>query len=220
MAAHNEYLAINSIERNQSNITNYAEILDAHQLNYRSSEYYWQVGEPNTACNWVLNLSVIKIQILELFSAIISLLVQKGVPFKIIRDEGLAESALDGHLGAKYLGKIVCISPYSTQDALTLAKELIVLTEHFKGPAIRTDRYLGGIVYTSLESHTSVPFSLPTNTIWPFRQIAEVTAPPAPKLLNNRYYPMSIIKPDAKGDIIKALYFKKFWNIKSCIIKQ
>ena len=198
----------------------YAAILDDFSLQYKSSEYYWQVGEPHSTREWILHLSVIKSQLLELLQLIIPVLAEKNIPFKIFRDEAMAGFALNGHLGAEYLGKMICIYPPTPQDALTLAKELITLTNPFKGPAIRTDRCLSGIVYASWGAHMTVPFSLPPQIIWPFVEIAAPQPPRKPKLLHFAYYPTSIIKADAKGDVIKALYFKRLWEIKSCIIKQ
>jgi len=199
---------------------NYAAILDDFNLHYKSSEYYWQVGESHSTSEWVLHLSVIKSQLLELLQLIIPVLAEKSTPFKIFRDETVAGFALNGHLGAEYLGKMICIYPSTPQDALTHAKQLIALTKSFKGPTIRTDRCLSGVVYVSWGTHMTVPFTLPANIIWPFAEIAAPHPPRKTKLLNFSYYPTSIIKADAKGDVIKALYFKKLWEIKPCIIKQ
>jgi len=172
---------------------NYAAILDAFNLHYKSSEYYWQVGTPHSTRAWTLSLSVIKAQLSELLTFVIPVLTEANIPFRIIRDETVAKFALGGHLGAEYLGKMIIIYPPTAQEALALAKKLISLTKAFKGPAIRTDRCLGGIVYTSLGAQMTVPFSLPPDIDWPFTEIAAPQIPPRPKLLNFAYYPTSII---------------------------
>jgi serine/threonine protein kinase len=199
---------------------NYADILDTFNLHYKSSEYYFQVGTPHSTRNWIISLSVIKTQLPELIALVVPLLMEGNIPFGVIRNKVMAGLALDGNLGAEHLGKMICIYPPTPQDALILAKKLIDLTKYFKGPAIRTDRCLGGIVYTSWGAQMTVPFSLPPHIIWPFSEITAPELPRKPKLLNFAYYPTSMIKADAKGDVIKALYFKKLWEIKSCIIKQ
>jgi serine/threonine protein kinase len=216
----NKSLALGLSQPTLNFVANYAELLDTYNIHYISSEYYWEVGDLKTAGDWILNLSVIKRQLSKLLHVIVPFLIKMNVPFKIIRDESTAQYALDGHLGPAYLGKMVSVYPPNSKAAVTLAKELIILTGNFKGPAVRTDRCLAGIVYTSLKTCSTIPFSIPPNTFWPFNEIVGVVIPPKPKLLNFSYYPTSVIKADAKGDVIKALYFKKIWSIKSCVIKQ
>lgn len=172
---------------------NYADILDAFNLHYISSEYYWQIGTPHSTCDWILSLSVIKPQLPELIALVIPLLKEDSIPFRVIRDEATAGFALNGHLGPTYLGKMISIYPATPQNALILGEKQISLTKLFKGPAIRTDRCLGGIVYTSLGAQMTVPFSLPPDIDWPFTEIAAPQIPPRPKLLNFAYYPTSII---------------------------
>lgn len=173
--------------------TDYAAILDAFNLNYKPSEYYWQIGTPHSTRDWILSLSVIKSQLLELLDLIIPVMTEGNIPFKVIRDETVAGLSLNGHLGAEYLGKMISIYPPTPQHALTLAKKLISLTKPFKGPAIRTDRCLGRIVYTSWGAHTTIPFSLPPHITWPFTEIVTSQIASKPKLLNFAYYPTSII---------------------------
>jgi serine/threonine protein kinase len=201
-------------------LVDYAEILGSFNLHYKHIEYYWQVGDPSSSCGWVLHLSVIKDQLSDLLWLVIPVLTDTNTPFRVIRNSATAESALEGHLGAVWLGKMICIYPTTPGNALALAKELISLTKGFKGPEIRTDRRLDGIVYTSLRSHMTIPFSLPPHTLWPFTEITLSQIPTKSKLLDYSYYPTSVIKGDAKGDVIKALYFEKPWKIRSCIIKQ
>ena len=209
-----------SVTKDTTRINNYCEILDHFQVHYNSLEYYWQVGKPAATCEWILNLTVIKDQLLDLLMIVVPFLLREGVPFKIIRDESIAESSLEGNLDYHFLGKMISVYPPTSQSALMIAKDLIVLTKSFKGPAIRTDHFLGGTVYTSLKTHITAPFSIPPSTIWPFREIVQVYTIPKSTLLNFSYYPTSILKADTKGDVIKALYFKKFWSIKYCVIKQ
>jgi serine/threonine protein kinase len=205
-------------------LTNYAEILDCYGLKYSSSEYYWLVGEIVDFQGWVLHLSVVRFRILDLLHTILPTLIAQGIPFKIVQDVRLAGWILDGQLSSEYLGKIIVLYPADTEQARKLAKELIALTSSFNGPKILTDRWLGGIVYTCFESTSSVrkvgPDSSQTDLGYPFTELSAEIANKRPKLLNHTYYPIAQIKKDAKGDVIKALYFKKLWKINLCIIKQ
>jgi len=228
-------------------IYDYSEMLQAYGVPYSPVEYYWQVGEAKQTQGWVLHLSVIRTQLQELLEVIIpNLLVQK-LPFRVIRDAGLAFELLEGGLGYTSLGKLVSIYPVTDKEATEVAKWLLAKTSSFRGPHIPTDRHLGGIVYTRYGSIKPVlvkdangewvkhiydvqgqlvrdpyhiPFMMPEGIAWPFGEIAAPERSKGSQLLNYRYYPLSVLKPDAKGDVIRALYFKRLWRIKSCLIKQ
>jgi serine/threonine protein kinase len=211
----------------------YSCILDQIGLQYTSIEYYWQVGALKAIQGWILDLSVIRLQLVELLHLILPILAEQGITFKIIRNDISADSLLEGKLGVEYLGKMIRIYPEDDRHAFDLANQLISITSTFKGPDIPTDRYLGGIVYTSygifnpkfrsglgLEQSTyTIPFSLPKEVSWPFERLNPAYGIKRAKLLNARYYPISIIKEDTKGRVIKAIYFKGI-TISSCVIKE
>jgi len=228
-------------------IYDYSEILKLYGITYSPVDYYWQVGETKQTQGWVLHLSVILVQLEKLLRDIIPDLLAQGLPFRIVRDANLAFYSLEGGLGYPSLGKMVSIYPRNEQEAAEVAKWLIERTSSFRGPHIPTDRHLGGIVYTRYGSITpvliknatgewvkhvydvhgqlvrdpyNIPFILPDGIAWPFRDITMPEKVKVRKLLNYRYYPLFILKPDAKGDVIRALYFKRPWQIKSCLIKQ
>lgn len=228
-------------------VVDYSDILKSYGIVFRPNEFYWQVGELKKTQGWILHLSVIKSQISELLQVIIPELLTYSVPFKIIRDSGIVGSNLGGSLGYAQLGKMASVYPDNDLQALDIAKKLIDLTKGFRGPAIPTDRHLGSVVYTRYGSFNpiivkdiageklkciydqkgelipdpyNIPFQYPSFAIWPFREIAESMAPYPKKLLNYVYYPQAILKPDAKGNVIRALYFKKLWQIKLCLVKQ
>jgi len=226
---------------------NYSNILQTYGVGYFPFEHYWQVREIKKAQGWIIHLSVVLSQIPDFLQLVIPELLADRVSFRIVRDSRLAFCMLEGSLGYSKLGKIVSIFPEDDIIALQVAKKLITLTSSFRGPAIPTDRHLGGVVYTRygsfnpvlqtnadgdvlrfiygadgrlIQDSYTVPFLPPRGIFWPFGEITSPEEPPKRKLLNNVYYPLTTLKADAKGDVIKALYFKKFWKIKSCLIKQ
>jgi len=228
-------------------ISDYSEILQAHRLEFIPSSYYWQVGKITRTQGWILHLSAINSQVWELLETVIPLLKNNNAAFKIVRDQLALSHLLDGGLGYIHLGKIVSIYPETDEKANNLAQLLIQFTNRFSGPTIPTDRHLGGVVYTRYGSFNpvlvdnqknepvphiydhkgqlivdpyAIPFVLPEGINWPFSDIVEPMHPPRRKLLNYSYYPIVTIKPDAKGDVIKGIYFKKIWQIRSCLIKQ
>jgi len=244
-----EDLQLKSVTSNPDNSSreDYSDLLKQKQISYTASEYYWQIAEIAMTQGWVLYLSVIKSQVESLLQIIIPFICQQNVPFKIVRNRETAGYLLDGSLGYINLGKLVCIYPRSDHEALTISKNLNNITSSFQGPAIPSARCLGGIVYTSYGSFNpilkindygetekyiydtkgqlildkvTIPFSIPADRPWPFSEIASPLPPKQRKLLNYSYYPLITLKNDAKGNVLKALYFKHFWRIKSCLIKQ
>jgi serine/threonine protein kinase len=225
----------------------YREILNYYGLTYIQSESYWQVGQINHVQGWLLHLSVVISQISSLLESVIFFLTKKNISFKIPLHKGISDYILNGYMGTPQVGKIVSIYPESSDEALALAKELIILTNNFKGPAIPTDICLGGVVYTRYGSFSpvtkvnpkgrkekyiydnrgklikdpySIPFQLPKGISWPFREIASPIPVTRKKILNNFYKPQYRLKSDARGNVYKGQYVKGVFQAAPCIIKQ
>lgn len=225
----------------------YSELLTIYGADYTPSEYYWQVGEIGKTQGWILHLSVIKLQLLELLQIVLPELIAMKTPFKIVRDDYTADIMLQGTLGYLHVGKMISIYSLTDEDLPLVAQKLISMTKEFRGPAIPTDFHLGSILYTRYGSYNpvimtdqqgistkfiyntygalipdpyNIPFRLTDGVLWPFSEMVSPVIPKRPKLLNSAYYPIYKVKSDAKGDVLKALYFEKFWLIRSCLIKQ
>jgi len=214
---------------------------------YKPIGYHLQVGEITKVQGWILHISVVRWQITELLEAILLTLTSTRVAFKIVKDRATARIILDGSLGHSQVGKVISVYPESNDVALFLAKKLIELTRPFKGPLVLTDIHLGGNVYTRYGSFQPIilsnadgreekfiydhegqlipdtypiPFILPKGIQWPFEQIATPVTMPEKKILHRIYKPISTLKSDAKGNVYKALYLRKLFLVKWCVIKQ
>ena len=214
---------------NTDNIVNYDDLLHHYGLTYNSVEYYWQVGTMKSYQGWVLQLTTVAPKIPRLLQTILPTLIQENLVFRVIRDRQTAYSNLQGQLGFNFLNKIIIIYPTDNDRVLHLAKKLISLTNSFEGPSIPTSRWLGGTVYTEFITVDTAIINTQlhqknllaqSDVKWPFVELINKTTPKPKKLLNFTYYPIATIKKDAKGDVIKALYFKRIWHISTCIIKQ
>lgn len=198
------------------------EILEEYGLSYKEVGPYLEVGEPKVE-GWVLHIGVIRLQFTPLLKAILPLLIESKVSFKIPRDKDTAKSFVDGRMGYTQLGKTICVYPENELTAAPLAARIIELTKEFRSPKIPTDKHLGGTVFASYESPEvplTIPFSLPHGVEWPFAEIKSLTEPKKKPLLNYRYKLLSIMKADIKGRVIKGNYFKSLLNIKLCVIKE
>jgi hypothetical protein len=183
----------------------------------------------------------------DLLNGIVPFLIDTGVTFKVVKNFELAKDLLDGHLGNKLIGKIITIYPEKPETANRLAKELIKLTQDFKGPRIPTDFHLGGCVYVRygsgnailrtnsegnaekyiLDAHQkpiidnySVPFELPKGIMWPFDGILYKKRAVQKKVINRIYRTIKPLKCDARGFVWKALYVKGLFRTGVCVIKQ
>jgi len=225
----------------------FSELLTSLGVVYTLSPPYLQVGDPQRTQGWVLHLTIIKSQLTELISRVIPLLVSEHIDFKLAKNRSIAKDLIDGKLGALYLGKVINIYPSSDDQAAVLAARLIELTGDLRGPAVQTDFCLKNIVYTrygafqpilvaddsgTLIEHIynhkgelvpdfhHIPFAFPKDIPWPFHNIEKPIARKQSKLQNGRYFHLSTIYGSFKGSVRKAIYFKRLWNIKACVIKE
>lgn len=208
---------------NYINSINYDDILKDYNLPYKSTEFYWQVGNITIKQGWILHISVVRPQFSALLHLLLPIFLSNKVAFKIVRDRQTADYMLEGALGRDYQCKLLVIYPNTASHALCLAKEIIALTAGFKGPSVPTDRLIDGIVYAqfmNLNPQKKKQTTAQNITDWPFEEIQKPNISRPQKLLNFKYYPVSVIKRDSKGDVLKALYFKKLCKVSTCIIKQ
>ena len=225
----------------------YSSVLENHHLQYRIIDYYLHVGEPVQLQGWVIDLSAIAIQLVDLFKTVLPILINEKVPFKIVASKEIAKGILNGQLGYILLGKVISIYTKNDQQAKELAIRLIEQTKCFTGPCILTDRHLGSIVYTRFGAHKgvfnptassnefyfnsvepfmiaqdtySIPFIMPKEIHWPYDNITSLIPPKPAAILQDRYRPMKVLKEDARGNVNKALHLKKWFRVTWCLIKE
>jgi serine/threonine protein kinase len=61
---------------------------------------------------------------------------------------------------------------------------------------------------------------LPDQISWPFNTITAYQIPEKKTLLLDKYKTIKTLKEDAKGNVTKALWLKKWYSIKPCIIRE
>lgn len=238
------YTAIAPFTPNDS-VEDYAEVLRYHGAQFKKVDFYLQVGEIAQVQGWMLYITAVRTQIVPLLNVILPTLIQRNTVFKVVQDRSTARMLLDGHAGSAHIGKIVIICPGSDVEAITLAKELTMLTASFKGPVVRAGIHIAGNVYARYGGINPVKrmdasgrvreyiydqdgklivdtfiSSLPNGVVWPFATIAPLTVPAKRTVLHRNYRPISILKSDAKGDVYKCVYLKKWVLIGTCVLKQ
>ena len=225
----------------------FSEILSSHNLPYTCVGHYFQVGEINSVQGWIIHISVVRSQLIDLITKILPLLLENNMPFKIPKDKETAKNLLDGNFGAEKVGKVICIYPEMIDSNLEFINKLVKITKAFKGPAVLTDFCLGGLIYTRYGSFNPIllpdedgvaqntiynykgdlvkdeyliPFRLPQGVTWPFDDIASFSELKIPKIIHEIYKPIKNLKTDPRGDVIKALYLHRLWHVKWCVMKK
>jgi tRNA A-37 threonylcarbamoyl transferase component Bud32 len=225
----------------------YSAILEQYGVDYQKADFYWQFGKPRKIQGWILHISVIAPQLSELLTEILPILLSAGVPFKIPKDRTTARTILDGNLGPEQIGKVITIYPDSDQDAIALTRQLLEKTKTYRGPIVPTDIHLGYNIYTRyggfnpitklsesgikkkyiynsngqlIEDQYMIPFEFPVGINWPFQEFTSYLIIPPKRNLKNIYRPLQILKPDARGNVVKGIYLKGLLNIGHCVIKQ
>jgi serine/threonine protein kinase len=227
-------------------IADYSLLLQKWGLSYTLSGHYLQVGDVESVRGWILDLTTSIINIQSVLETVIPLLLFEEVPFKIPVNKSVGLALVQGALGYSEIGKIICIFPPNAGKAVQIARVLLRDTARFRGPAVPTDYWLGSIVYaryggfspTPLTDHQgitsyfsydtvgnlvpeqyAIPFHLPKGTAWPFSTLKPYKKPKNKRLLRGRYLVNRTIKTDVKGSVTLAFWFKKWWDIRLCVIK-
>jgi serine/threonine protein kinase len=227
--------------------TDFGLILRENNVEYSLADNYWQAGELKQVQGWILDLSFVLSELPGALEVLVPILIAEDVPFRIIYDQQTATDFVHGYVGIEKIGKMITVFCPTEGHACELAIKLVALTKDLSGPAVLTDRHLGGTVYaryggfnpvllqtekgkkephiyapdgTLVPDTELIPFQLPAGIAWPFERIARVDPPPAKKVLNYVYRPVSVLKEDVRGNVYKGLYLKSLFRVKNCVIKQ
>src|SRR3569833_504008 len=211
----------------------YFEILNSYNISYIEGQHYLNIRQEENFEGWHLFISVVKPQIAELIALIIPYLEESRFSYSVIKDLDTAHKLFEGKIGQRNIGKIITICLPSNRFFDNLLHDLINLTEHFKGPEITCSYRIGNVIYLNYHIETDQTKSLinrqepnggkghlKDNITWPFLSTPKPQSEKKGRILNKRYYPIEIIKSDAKGSVFRALYLKNTFKIKSCIIKE
>jgi serine/threonine protein kinase len=115
-----------------------------------------KVDRSHRVQGWKLHVSGVPAEAPVLLDAILPILRDWKVPFKIARDSTILGLLNEGSLGATQVGKFCTIYPASDEDAAVLSTKLIQATKGLDGPVITSDMWLGNLVYTRYGSFDSI----------------------------------------------------------------
>ncbi|RFM34710.1 lanthionine synthetase LanC family protein [Chitinophaga silvisoli] len=232
---------INLVENTANVIViSYEDLLKTFGIQQFSSVgFYLKVGKSDQLEGWIFHISFRLRDIDLLARNLLPYLIRHNLSFQLPVNSDIHSMILNCHLGYSNLGKVLTIFPNRTSNLSILANELIEISTNLKGPAIPTDILLGNQVYTRYGSYESyepkyitnpegvkildqetIPFKKYPWLSWPFKNPQKTTFIQKGEILNGKYFISEIIKPDAKGFVIKALFQKNLFTYKYCIIKE
>jgi serine/threonine protein kinase len=234
-------ITIDFDEHNSNSLPfNYKDLLIKFGIKYYfQSGFYLKTGIQDQSEGWIFHVSVRLNDLTKLAENLIPYLIEHNLPFLIPLNADIHSMIINCELGYTNLGKVIVIFPNGTNNVSTISEDLIKISGNLRGPAVPTDIRLGNIIYAKYGSYENteskfiinnkgtkipdlenVPFKLyPWQTI-PFKSYQQVPFLKNREILNGKYLIREVIKPDAKGFVMKALYQKNIFKYQLCIIKE
>lgn len=200
----------------------YKEILRKYNIPFSRQEEYLTVIRSDIAEGWVLYISIVKSQMVELLDQLIPFLENQHLSYSLPENSNIHAWILDGSFGYQKLAKVITIFP-GISPVSEIAKGLIEIAGYFDGPVIPMAIPLSGNVFTTFE--TSDPTrngkGLTDKEDWPFKAIAKKNKMPTQsRWLKRKYFIVQILKADVKGNVYKAFKLDNPFAICWCVIKE
>lgn len=216
----------------------YGRILYDHSLSYHEDGIFLKVGEPKSSQGWIIHISIITSQTVELLEQILPILISSKAAFQIIKDNNYHNALNGGMYGVFKIGKVISIFPDNDLHARQIVDSLKSISLKFKGPKILSDFHLGGIVYTRygstangvgdqiqdgngtfIEDNYYVPCWTPDGISNPFTDLVIPVVLNNKRILKNKFLIKNVLSQTIKGNVLKG-YYLNLLSLKPCIIKQ
>jgi hypothetical protein len=191
----------------------YGSILTEASLSFYNNHPYLHVGDIIPLPGWVLYISVVRREMVQILNILLPFLIDNDLTFTIPENSDVHSMILDGAYGVSEIGKIISIYPDNNIEAKKTADLIIELAKPFSGPTIPSAYHLKGCVYTE---HLK-----PSNNLndWPYPGIPKLDRQKERKKIKN-YLILNRLKGDAKGNVYKCLNLKNWLKIHWCVVKQ
>lgn len=206
--------------------TSYRDILREHGLRYVERNVWLDVGRHETTDGWMVFISVVKAQILELFRELLPVLVELKMPFRVISDPLMHHYLNMGRYGRSGVGRVFTLYPITEQQLVKLVTTLIPLLSKYSGPRVEGAYSLCSSLYASfynvktdsngrkhrqLDRHRKLPV---------FAGSKEVKRQRNDRwLIGGCYFRLKTVKRSPKGNIYMAMSLKGLKCVR-CVIKE
>jgi serine/threonine protein kinase len=138
-------------------VPEYASVFIEHGVPFKETAFYLHVSENVREQGWILHLSIVLGKYFELIEAILPVLLELGLTFKVIKNSKIHEAINNGYYGEWKVGKVVTI--YIEHETIidSLVPYLVDKTSNLGGPPILGDFKIGKILYTRYGSFRAEP---------------------------------------------------------------
>jgi len=158
-----------------------------------------------------------------LLEAILPILSEKRVPFRMARNPRVHYNLNIGKYGWNKVGKVITLYARTEQEAVELANILLPVTQHYSGPRINKSIQLGPALFTYLDKY---PYAERHKTTLLFKGAGILFKGSrhwinisSRRFIGKHYLVIKTIRKSVKGNIYKAISFIN-GRIKWCIIKE
>jgi serine/threonine protein kinase len=209
-------------------VNDFGKIFHKYGIGYRVESPWLVVGEMDFDKKWALFLSVVPRDVKPLLEIVLPILFLYKVPFRVMQNYEYVQRMNGLWYGSYEVGKVVTIIPPDERSAVSISKELAMLTDIFKGPIVQDCLRLGAILFANFcetvlnESNEVTPFVrnyIPHKSKVPFKISKIYRVKRRKGIIGKFYVPMKVLRPNAKGDIFWGINMKK-WAFTPCVIKQ
>jgi serine/threonine protein kinase len=204
----------------------YKLLLDHYHITYQTKGSRIIAGEFGTGPEWLLYISVVKVQFAEALEVLIPFVSDGAISIAVPEDSQVHGMILNGSLGYAQVGKVITVRVHLQEELPGITMALMEAVKPLKGIEIPGTKELeAGILYTafSLAPFLSGEFQdseCANSALWPFHGISEPKLAKPSKWISKHYLVIHKLKEDPKGSVYKALNLRNWFNIKWCVVKE
>ncbi len=205
-------------------------LLEGLNIPYERYENHLTVGETGHDNGWAVFVSVNSHQLKDLLSDIALELFDLKVPFRIIKNEGIAERVNNFWYGIHEVGRSITIYTGKQEVTETVIQRLSPLTDKYLGPQVLDTVRVEKVLYVSYlvfqeqkgddeEVKWKFALNVPSIKKFPFKINDKYKYWKRKRLLKKRFVPLVLISRSPKGDLLKAIDIKGF-RFDWCFVKE
>lgn len=203
---------------------------------------YLLIGNMPSSDGWLLHISIVKQQMVELLPSLLDYLSQYNFPFIIPVNKDFHTIILDGRAGLTQVGKVISVYIVDDDALCELVNYLTGLTAELKGRSIPTAVHVSSCLAISygrffdefdlyMNRHYSALFGYQAHNVllerladkqlkWPFKERFHLKKTRFQRLIKKQYVPVQSLKNDAKGNVIKCIRINRIYDMQWCVLKQ
>ncbi|MBV7531386.1 lanthionine synthetase LanC family protein [Chitinophaga sp. sic0106] len=237
--------SINSSDRLTTNIE-LKKFIDENNVPIKEEPPYLTVGERKHEKGWIIEFTTVISHIDKVIPSIISYLLMNNLCFQMPTSEENYQKILFGHFGPELQNKLILIYPTSENEAIEIVKNLTSLTTSNRFPLIRGSFHLlqgihvrydytdcasfngedgrkkryarlknGNLVLNPLTN----PYRHTKKVRWIWNEYKQYNYLKNSMVIGKKTVGIEILREDAKGRVLKGIFFKKWYLPTTCVIK-